>query len=55
MRFSVIAIFVLALALGCVQQGEVRDEASAQPHPAKKYRPDTPVTPRAMQPVPSSY
>jgi hypothetical protein len=53
MRFRFVAVVVLALALGCAQTGNRDDAAAAQP--AKKYKPDTPVTPRAMQPVPSSY
>ena len=55
MRSSLIALLVVAFTLGCAQKGEVREGAEAKPQPAKKYRPDTPVTPKAMQPVPSSF
>jgi hypothetical protein len=55
MRFIVVAVLVVGFTLACAQKGDVRDEGRAQPQPAKKYRPDTPVTPKAMQPVPSSF
>jgi hypothetical protein len=55
MRLRFVSVIVLMFALGCAQTGNPRDEPAAGPQPAKKYKPDTPVTPKAMQPVPSSY